>query len=106
MGGAGRRRAAFTLVEVVLAVAITAVIGLALVGIMVMAQRGLASATAEGTSAHQADRALQMMLTDINLATSITTQTATSITMVVPARNGDTQPETITYAWSGTAGTR
>lgn len=103
MENASRRRyqRGFTLVEAVLSVAITAVIGLSLTGVMVMAQRALASGTAEADQAHKADRALQMMLTDINLATSMPEHTATAITVVVPDRDGGGQPETVRYAWAG-----
>lgn len=98
------RSAGFTLIEAVLSVAITAVIGLSLTGIMVMAQKALAGGAAEADQAFKADRAMQTMLMDINLATSIPARTATSITVVVPDRNGNGQPETIIYAWDGVAG--
>jgi type II secretory pathway component PulJ len=97
-------RTGFTLIEAVLSLMITAVIGLSLTGVMVMAQKALASGAAEADSAHKADRAMQMILMDINLATSMPERTATAITVVVPDRNGNGQPETIRYAWSGTAG--
>ncbi len=97
-------RAGFTLIEAVLSVAITAVIGLSLTGVMVMAQRALAGGAAEADQAYKADRAIQMMLVDINLATSMPARSATSITLVVPARNGDSNPETIIYSWDGVAG--
>lgn len=98
------RKRGFTLVEAVLSVAITAMIGLSLTGVMVLAQKALAGGAAEADQAHKADRALQMILTDINLATSMPERTATAITVVVPDRDGSGQPETIRYAWAGTAG--
>jgi type II secretory pathway component PulJ len=101
---ATRRSAGFTLIEAVLSVAITAVIGLSLTGIMVMAQRALAGGSAEADQAYKADRAMQMILTDINLATSMPARSATSITLVVPDRDGGGQPETIIYSWDGVAG--
>jgi type II secretory pathway pseudopilin PulG len=101
---ATRRRTGFTLIETILSVAITAVIGLSLTGIMVMAQRALAGGLAEADQAYKADRAMQMILADINLATSMPARSATSITLVVPPRNGDTQSETIIYSWDGVAG--
>ena len=97
-------RTGFTLIEAVLSVAITAVIGLSLTGVMVMAQKALASGSAEADQAHKADRAMQMILMDINLATSMPERTAHAITVVVPDRDGAGQSETIRYAWDGVAG--
>lgn len=101
--GTSSFRAGFTLIEAVLSVAITAVIGLSLTGVMVMAQKALAGGIAEADTAYKADRAMQMILMDINLATSMPERTATAITVVVPDRDG-TGPETIRYAWDGVAG--
>jgi type II secretory pathway component PulJ len=102
--GVGRRQAGFTLAEVLLSVGITAVIALAMTSVMVMAQRGLAGGSAAGDCASKADRAMQMILQDVNLATSIPERTDKAITVVVPDRNGDGNSETIRYNWSGTAG--
>ncbi len=41
---------------------------------------------------------------DLATAVSVTEANAHSITMVVPARNGDPNLETIRYYWSGVAG--
>jgi type II secretory pathway pseudopilin PulG len=101
---ATRRRGGFTLIEAVLSVAITAVIGLSLTGVMVMAQKALAGGIAETDTAYKTDRAMQMILMDINLATSMPERTAHAITVVVPDRDGGGQSETIRYAWDGVAG--
>ena len=48
---------------------------------------------------------MDLFTAELKTAISITSQTATSITFVVPDRNGDGQNETINYAWlsAGTA---
>ncbi|OYW18936.1 MAG: hypothetical protein B7Z55_09755 [Planctomycetales bacterium 12-60-4] len=47
---------------------------------------------------------LSELQSDLQFATSVTEHTATTLTVVVPDRNGDSTPETIRYRWSGTAG--
>lgn len=44
------------------------------------------------------------LLADIQLAQSFSENTTTAVTFTVPDRNGDNNPETIRYAWSGNAG--
>ena len=102
-----RRRpgqAGHTLLEVVLALAIVAAIAIGMMGAMLLAQRGTAVAADAGDKTAQQTRAMQMLTTDLGLATAITERTATAVTMTVPDRTGDGQPETVRYAWSGTAG--
>ncbi len=43
-------------------------------------------------------------LADLQRATGFTERTATAVTFTVPDRTGDGRPETLRYAWSGTAG--
>jgi prepilin-type N-terminal cleavage/methylation domain-containing protein len=97
-------RPGFTLVEVVLSLAVSSLIMLGVVSTMLVAQHGLAASAAMSDSASQTDRAIQMITLDVSLATAITERTDKAITLVVPDRTGDGQPETIRYAWSGTAG--
>jgi hypothetical protein len=47
---------------------------------------------------------LDRITTDLQYATGFTERTAHSVTCRVPDRDGDDQPETIRYTWSGTAG--
>ncbi len=44
------------------------------------------------------------LLADLRLATGFTERTDTAATFTVPDRNGDGQPETLRYAWSGNRG--
>ncbi len=56
------------------------------------------SATIDGSVA------LNDVLSELEFALSFSEQSATAITFTVPDRDGDSNPETIRYAWSGTPG--
>jgi prepilin-type N-terminal cleavage/methylation domain-containing protein len=99
-----KKKRAFTLLEVMLSMVITGIIMAAMVSAMRVCGDGLTDGTVVATTASQTDRAIQMITQDLASATSITQSTATSVTMVVPPRNGDTTSETICYSWGGTAG--
>jgi hypothetical protein len=70
----------------------------------VVAARGIDDGTSEAARSAVAGRAAARVLADLNVATGFTERTAKAVTFTVPDRNGDNQPETIRYAWSGTAG--
>ena len=57
-----------------------------------------ASATIEGNAA------LNEIIADLEFALAFSEQTTNAITFTVPDRDGDSNPETIRYAWSGTPG--
>jgi hypothetical protein len=57
-----------------------------------------------GSDAVAARAAADQIMDDLKMATAVTEQTATAVTMTVPDRDGDGQPETIRYSWSGTPG--
>jgi hypothetical protein len=100
---ARRRQSAggFSLLEAVLSIAIIAVIMGGMSSVMLLASRSLNSRIGDvSVSAEVVDE----IVGDLNLAESITEQTATAVTVVVPDRDGDSQPETIRYSWSGTPG--
>ncbi len=96
--------AAYTLLEMLLSTAIVAVLLMGVAGAMFVAQRGMAASTDAAERSSDQARALQMIQTDVSLATAFTERTDRAITITVPDRTGDGQPETIRYAWSGTAG--
>jgi Tfp pilus assembly protein PilV len=99
-----RSAAGFTLLEIALSCFIVGVIMLAIVSTMAIGREGLSSSAIITANASQGSQVVQMIMLDVSLATAITEQTATAITMTVPDRDGDGQPETIRYAWSGVAG--
>jgi len=102
---AGRTAAAgFTLMEVALSCVIVSVIMLAVISTIMIGQKGLSNNVTITANASKGNQAVQMIMLDVSLATAITERTATAITMTVPDRDGDGQPETIRYRWSGVSG--
>jgi prepilin-type N-terminal cleavage/methylation domain-containing protein len=101
----GRPRA-FTLVEVVVSTAILAIVMLACVSVLVVAQRALilndpGSAPVQAASAREA---VDLVTADLRVATSVVQAGPTTAALTVPDRTGDGTPETLVYAWSGTPG--
>jgi hypothetical protein len=88
----------------ILSMVITGIILVAIISAMRVAGNSLADGATVAATASQTDRAIQMITQDLASATSITQSTATSVTMLVPGRNGDVGSETICYSWAGTAG--
>jgi type II secretory pathway pseudopilin PulG len=100
-----RPRCAFTLVEALLSMVVLSIIVVACGSAMRLMSRGLAardntleSQTASGRSA------LDQIRDDLKIALTVPEQTATALTVTVPDRDGDGNPETIRYAWPGVAG--
>ncbi len=75
-----------------------------IVGVMFLAYGGLSSGADKTDNMSRQSRAIQMITLDLSLATALSQQSAEAVTLVVPDRNGDGQPETIRYSWSGTPG--
>src|SRR4051794_4018386 len=95
---------AFTLIELVISLAIMAIIATALGSTIVLASRALDQDAGPAAAAVAARRATDRMLADLAAAISFSERTATSVTFTVPDRDGDGVPETIRYAWSGSGG--
>jgi prepilin-type N-terminal cleavage/methylation domain-containing protein len=100
-----RRRAAFTMVELTVSLAILSIVVLACGSVIVLAARALNNSTAgSGARATAARAAMDQISADLKAATGFSERTASAVTFTVPDRTGDGQPETIRYAWSGAAG--
>ncbi|HEX8911646.1 MAG TPA: prepilin-type N-terminal cleavage/methylation domain-containing protein [Humisphaera sp.] len=100
-----RPRRALTLVELSMSLAVLGVILAATASVVVVAARALAAQSSNpGALAASARSATDQIVDDLAVATAITEQTATAVTMTVPDRNGDGAAETVRYAWSGVAG--
>lgn len=98
------RRAAFTLVEVMISMGVVTVILGALASVMRLASTQLNAATGGISNVNKATTLLQQITTEVAMAKTVTERTATAITFTVPDRNGDGQDETIRYSWTGSAG--
>ena len=96
-------RTAYTLVELVVSIAVTGILMAGLTSTLFVASRGVSvegpsRATLTGSSA------AQDVLGDLQQSIAFTERTATAATFTVADRDGDAAPETIRYAWSGTPG--
>ncbi len=100
-----RRSAGFTLVEVIVAAALLAIVMTTATGTLVLLARAMDGTRGNPTTRAVAARsASDRLVDDLKVATAITEQTATSVAMTVPDRIGNGQPETLRYAWSGVPG--
>lgn len=97
-------RGGFTLLEAVLSMLVVSIILGAIGSLMVMTTRQLSASTGGAANLLRGNQLAQQITAELSVATSVTERTATAVTFTVPDRNGDGQPETIRYAWSGTPG--
>lgn len=97
-----RRCAGFSLVELVLACALLAILLAAGRGAIGLANKAARSPSLEGSMALSA--ALNDITADVGCATQILTSTPNSIGVLVPDRNGDGEDDSIEYSWSGVSG--
>ncbi len=101
-GSGVRARRAFTLVELVLAAALAAVVLIGLQSAVVIASKAIPSATEKADNALQG-AALDRIAQDLSYAKTITSWDANDITFTVADRNADAADDTITYSWTGAA---
>ena len=100
-----RKVRGLTLVEMLVSLSVLSIIVVACGSTMRLMTRNLAARDNNPTTQAAAARAAVDQITDdLNLALSIPEMTPSALTITVPDRNGDGQPETIRYAWSGVAG--
>jgi hypothetical protein len=94
-----------TLIELTMSLAIVSFIAVACGSMVYTASKAMSNDSSNlGSDASAARYATSMVIDDLKMATAVSEQTATAITMTVPDRDGDGSPETIRYSWSGTAG--
>jgi len=103
-GPGNRGGPAFTLIEVVLTVAVVSIIMGAMVSVMLLATRGMNCGLVRDENTTEGTRAVQQITLDLSLAQAFTERTDRTVAFTVPDRDGDGQPESIRYAWSGVAG--
>ena len=97
---ATRNERGFTLLEVVLTIAIMAVLMGGLTSAVLIATH--AAPEEDSVYAHQleGERVAQAILSELQTALWVMEQTATSITFTIPDRGGDGLPERIRYNWT------
>jgi len=94
----------FTLVELVLALAIMSILMTGLASAIIIASHALPDGDSPGHAVVKAAEAADRIAEEIRSALWIRERTATSVEFTVPDRDSDGLPERIRYAWSGTAG--
>lgn len=104
-----RRRAGsphgFTLVEMVVSLAVISVLLVGMSSAIVLASKALPHATNPARATVDSARALHELRDELRAATELPVFSETSVTLHVPDRDGDGRPEVVTYAWAGTPGT-
>ncbi len=98
------RSRGLTLVEMVVAVAVTSVIMLGLASAMLIAGRAVPDAGSPAGACAAAAAVVEQVVTEVQYAVSVNQRSATMIEFAVADRNADDVPETIRYEWSGTLG--
>ena len=98
-----QHRRAFTLMELVVSLAISSVVLLGVVSLLSLSARAVPPPGGVQEVSVEAADLLARLGTDLSTATQITEATATALTLVVPDRNADMTDETIRYSWSGVA---
>ena len=98
------KRNALTLLELVVSMASSTVLVAGLAGALYISSQTLPDVNDPARQSAQAATVIREIMSDVGLALSFTERTPWAITFTVPDRNGDSAPETIRYAWSGTAG--
>lgn len=98
----GRRRAV-TLIEMVVALALTTIVVAAATSVMVVASRAMPKPTDSVVRATSATMALAIFESEAQTALEVGVAGG-QLALRVPDRTGDSIPELITYDWGGTAG--
>lgn len=98
-------RRGLTLVELVVSMTIMTILMGAMASVLVVASHAVPDGRSPMEKKTQAADVLDQIAGELFYATSITEETEIAVTFTVADRNhGDPGPETIRYAWSGTAG--
>ncbi len=93
-----------TLVEVVVALAISSLLMVAVGSAVVMASHALPSRSSPTQAGIHGGRALQHMAAELETALYMIERDARAVSFTVPDRDNDGRPEVVRYTWSGTAG--
>lgn len=98
------RRRGFTLIELVVSLGIVGVLAMAMGSTIVLSMRALPTAGGGPETQASAGRTLQIIGSDVRLATAVSMPDVRTLTLTIPDQTGDASDETVTYAWAGTAG--
>jgi prepilin-type N-terminal cleavage/methylation domain-containing protein len=99
-----RRRRAFTLVELVLSMAVMTVLLGGLASAMILASRAVPDRKSTLAAAMDGSYAADQLAAELFVAKSFSVRSATAVKFTLDDRNADGVDDTIRYEWSGTAG--
>ena len=99
------RAGGHTLIELVTALAIVGILVLGMASAVLMASRAVDPRNPQ-LAKHAAAEAAERLARELQFATAFNQRSGNAVTFVIPDRrsDGDTAPESVRYAWSGTAG--
>jgi len=95
---------AFTLIEMLLSLAVLAIIAGAMGSTILLASKALNPDAGGGAATVAGRRAADRVLAEVGAAVAFSERSDNAVTFTVPDRDGDGAAETIRYAWSGVAG--
>jgi prepilin-type N-terminal cleavage/methylation domain-containing protein len=99
-------RPGFTLIELVLAMAITTILLMGMSASIVIASRAVSDGYDVVGLALRTSDSLGELDSDLSMAQAFLDRTGSSVTFTVPDRNGDGSSETIKYWWTGSSDAR
>lgn len=98
------RQYGFSLIEMLVSVAVTMVIMVALASSMLIATRALPDSSSPANATITAAEVAEQIAAELQYAVSVNARSANMIEFTVADRDGSGLPETIRYEWSGTLG--
>lgn len=97
-----RLRAAYTLVELSVALPMVTVLSLGMASAVLITTRSVPTETSPALTSHNYAKVLEAIERDLRTATEILLYKPNGITVRVPNRDADPRPEQISYKWSTT----
>ncbi|MBI1367687.1 MAG: prepilin-type N-terminal cleavage/methylation domain-containing protein [Planctomycetes bacterium] len=98
------RRRAFSLMELIVSMSIMTIIMGAVGSAIMIAAKAIPSTSDPADAAIESQRQGSLFTSELSYATRMLTMESHRVSFTVADRDGDGNPEKITYAWSGTAG--
>lgn len=102
--GTGKKPRAFTLIEMVVSLAIISIVFLAMGSVMVLSAHAIPDEAGDAQRAVDAADVMDQIVSELQTATSITSTLSIGVQFTVPDRDGDGVDEKIIYVWDQTNG--